>query len=157
MSNNIAIIRIRGRTGVNRKVNDTLDMMRLYKQNGCVIVPNNPQFLGMIQRAKDYITWGEIDKETFTILFTKRARVAANKPLTDEYLKQHLKMDAKTFIEEFFTFKKKLRDIPGLKPYFRLTPPNKGFERGGIKKPFSMGGSLGYRKYKINELIRRMI
>jgi large subunit ribosomal protein L30 len=33
----------------------------------------------------------------------------------------------------------------------------KGFERGGIKKPFSMGGSLGYRKNKINELIRRMI
>ena len=157
MNKNIAIIRIRGRTGVNRKVNDTLDMMRLYKQNGCVIVPNNPQFLGMIQRAKDYITWGEIDKETFTLLFTKRGRVAGNKELTEDYLKQHLKMDTKAFIEAFFDFQKKLKDIPGLKPYFRLSPPSKGFERGGIKSPFSMGGSLGYRKDKINELIRRMI
>ncbi len=157
MNSNIAIIRIRGRTGVTKKVNDTLDMMRLYKQNGCVIVPNNPQYLGMIQRAKDYITWGEIDKETFNILFTKRARVAGNKPLTDEYIKQNLKMDSKSFIEEFFNLKKKLKDIPGLKPYFRLSPPNKGFERGGIKRPFSMGGSLGYRKNKINDLIRRMI
>lgn len=157
MNKNIAIIRIRGRTGVNGKVNDTLDMMRLYKQNGCVIVPNNPQYLGMIQRAKDYITWGEIDKETFTLLFTKRARLAGNKALTDEYTKQHVKMDMKTFIEEFYGQKKKLKDIPGLKPYFRLNPPAKGFERGGIKKPFSMGGSLGYRKEKINELIRRMI
>ncbi len=157
MNKNIAIIRIRGRTGVKIKVNDTLDMMRLYKQNGCVIVPNTPQFLGMIQRAKDYITWGEIDQETFTILFTKRARVAGNKPLTEEYLKEHLKTDSKTFIEDFFGFKKRLKDIPGLKPYFRLTPPSKGFERGGIKKPFSMGGSLGYRKDKINDLIRRML
>lgn len=155
--NNIAIIRIRGRTGVNGKVNDTLDMMRLYKQNGCVIVPNNPQYLGMIQRAKDYITWGEIDKETFTLLFTKRARVAGNKALTDDYLKQHIKMDSNTFIEEFFGEKKKLKDVPGLKLCFRLSPPAKGFERGGIKKPFSMGGSLGYRKDKINDLIKRMI
>ena len=152
---NIAIIRIRGRTGVSRKVNDTLDMMRLYKQNGCVIIPNQPQYLGMIQRAKDYVTWGEIDKETFTLLFRKRARVAGNKPLTEEYLKQHIQLDTQTFIEEFFTFKKKLRDVPGLKPYFRLTPPNKGFERGGIKKPFSMGGSLGYRKDKIANDTRR--
>ena len=157
MNKNIAIIRIRGRSGVTGKVNDTLDMMRLYKQNGCVIVPNTPQYLGMIRRAKDYITWGEIDKDTFATLFTKRARVAGNKALTEDYMKEHVKIDSKTFIEDFFSFKKKLRDIPGLKPYFRLTPPNKGFERGGIKKPFSMGGSLGYRKDKINELIRRMI
>ena len=157
MNSNIAIIRIRGRAGVNKKVNDTLDMMRLYKQNGCVIVPNNPQYLGMIKRAKDYITWGEVDKETFTLLFTKRARVAGNKPLTEDYLKTHLKKDIKSFIEEFFNFKVKLKDIPGLKPYFRLTPPVKGFERAGIKKPFSMGGSLGYRKDKINDLIKRMI
>lgn len=155
--NNIAVIRIRGRAGVTKKVNDTLDMMRLYKQNGCVIVPNNPQYLGMIKRAKDYITWGEIDKETFTLLLTKRAKVAGNKPLTEEYLKHNLKIDLKSFVEELFNLKKKLKDIPGLKLYFRLTPPVKGFERGGIKKPFSMGGSLGYRKDKINELIRRMI
>jgi len=158
MSNpNIAIIRIRGRSGVSKQVNDTLDMMRLYKQNGCVIVPNNPQYLGMIRRAKDYITWGEIDKETFTLLFSRRAKVAGNKPLTEEYLKTHVKTDTKGFVEDFFTLKKKLKDVPGLKPYFRLMPPAKGFERGGIKKPFSMGGSLGYRKDLINALIRRMI
>lgn len=157
MNKNIAIIRIRGRTGVSKKVNDTLDMMRLYKQNGCVVVPSNPQYLGMIQRAKDFITWGEIDKETFTILFTKRARVAGNKALTEDYLKTHLKIDFPHFIEQFFSSEKRLKDVPGLKPYFRLSPPAKGFERGGIKRPFSMGGSLGYRKDRINELIRRMI
>jgi len=153
MNKNIVIIRLRGRNGVTRSVNDTLDMMRLYKQNGCVIVPNTPQYLGMIKKAKDYITWGEIDKETFMIMFTKRAKIVGDRHLTEEYLKEHLKTDIKTFVEEVFN----LKDLPGLKPYFRLNPPSKGFERGGIKKPFSMGGSLGYRKDKINDLIKRMI
>lgn len=40
---------------------------------------------------------------------------------------------------------------------FRLSPPKKGFERKGIKKPFSKGGALGNRKNKINELIKRML
>ncbi len=44
-----------------------------------------------------------------------------------------------------------------LKPYFRLNPPRGGFERKGVKKPFSVGGALGNRKAKINELIKRMV
>jgi len=44
-----------------------------------------------------------------------------------------------------------------MKLFFKLCPPVHGFERKGIKKPFSMGGVLGYRKEKINELIKRMV
>lgn len=40
---------------------------------------------------------------------------------------------------------------------FNLNPPRKGFERGGIKQPFTKKGALGYRKEKINDLIQRMI
>ena len=54
-------------------------------------------------------------------------------------------------------FKKELNDIPGLKRFFRLKPPEKGFEKKGIKKQYSLGGVLGYRKGKINELIRKML
>jgi len=41
--------------------------------------------------------------------------------------------------------------------YFHLSPPRGGFERRGIKTPFSMKGALGYRKDKINALIKKMI
>ena len=61
------------------------------------------------------------------------------------------------FTQQFFEVKSRLRDIPGLKPYFRLLPPRGGFERKGIKTPFSMGGSLGYRGQHINMLIKRML
>ena len=40
---------------------------------------------------------------------------------------------------------------------FHLSPPRKGFERNGIKQPFTKKGALGYRKEKINDLIQRMI
>ena len=43
------------------------------------------------------------------------------------------------------------------KSYFRLNSPRKGFGRKGIKKSFSVGGALGDRKEKINDLIRRML
>ena len=43
------------------------------------------------------------------------------------------------------------------RPFFRMHPPRGGFERKGIKVPFSRGGAYGYRGKEINELIRRMI
>ncbi|MBN1275160.1 uL30 family ribosomal protein [Candidatus Woesearchaeota archaeon] len=39
---------------------------------------------------------------------------------------------------------------------FALHPPRGGFERKGIKKPFSTGGALGDRKERMDELIKRM-
>ncbi|MBN2141994.1 uL30 family ribosomal protein [Candidatus Woesearchaeota archaeon] len=43
------------------------------------------------------------------------------------------------------------------KKVFRLHPPRGGFERKGIKKPFSLGGALGYRGEKMNDLIQKML
>ena len=42
-----------------------------------------------------------------------------------------------------------------VKPVYRLEPPKKGYS--SIKKPFKLGGALGNRADKINELIKRMI
>jgi len=38
-----------------------------------------------------------------------------------------------------------------------LHPPRGGFRRKGIKVPFKVGGALGYRGDKINELLERMM
>ena len=72
-------------------------------------------------------------------------------------MQEKVKMNYDDFVKEFFGFKKELKDIPGVKLFFRLKPPRRGFERGGIKKPFVLGGALGYRKNMINDLIKRMI
>ncbi len=49
------------------------------------------------------------------------------------------------------------KDGKKTKPFFRLHPPRGGFERKGIKAPFSRGGVLGYRGDRINDLVKRMI
>ena len=157
MNRRVAIIRIRGKIDVKKPVKDTLAMLRLYKKNSCVIVPNTPVYIGMLKKVKDYVTWGEVDEKAFRILLERRGRLAGNKSLSEEYLKQKIKTDYDGFVKEFFKFKNELKDIPGLKLFFRLKPPEKGFERKGIKKPFSVGGALGYRKDDINNLIKRMI
>lgn len=136
---------------------DTFKMLRLYKKNTCTIIPNTEDYIGMLKKIKDYATWGELNQETLKLLLEKRGKLPGNKSLTEDYLKQKLKLDFDSFIKEIFAFKKKLKDLPGLKLFFRLSPPKKGFERKGIKTPFSLGGVLGYRKEKINDLIQRMV
>ncbi len=44
-----------------------------------------------------------------------------------------------------------------IKKYFRLHPPRGGFERKGVKLPFTMGGALGNRGEKMNDLIKKML
>lgn len=52
---------------------------------------------------------------------------------------------------------KKLLEKRKKKKIFTLAPPKGGFERKGIKTPFTLGGVLGYRGDKINSLIKKMI
>jgi len=145
----IAIIRLRGRVNVNKKIEDTMQMLKLKSPYNCVIVQETPQYKGMIQKIKDYVTFGTITKETFEKMLFKWGRTEGDKKVTPEYLKEK-----NTTPEELFTGKKKFKEV-GIKQPFRLHPPTKGLK--SIKKPFSMKGDLGNRGDKINELLERMI
>ena len=139
----LAAIRIRGRTQINTRIEDTMKMLRLYKNNYCCVFPGNLVYVGMLKKAKDYITWGEIDEETFKFLVEKRGK-QFNGRETDA--KEKIKYN------DFFVF-----DNKKFKKYFCLNAPRKGFGRKGIKHPYQNGGALGYRGSAINELIKRMI
>ena len=139
----LAAVRIRGITQMNGKIKNTLLMMRLYKNNYCCVFPNNLVYLGMLKKAKDYITWGEIDDETFKLLVDKRG---------EQFKGREIDSKGKIKYNDFI-----LIDNKKLKKYFRLNAPRKGFGRKGIKHPYQNGGALGYRGQAINELIKRMI
>ena len=143
MEQQLAAIRVRGLTGIKSRVEDTLKMLRLYKNNYCAVFPKNPTYVGMLKKAKDYITWGEIDGETFKTLVEKRG---------EEFKGRETDSKGKIEYNDFFVL-----DNKKFKKYFRLNPPRKGFERKGIKHTFKEGGALGYRGEKINDLIRRMV
>lgn len=67
----IAAIRVKGRRGIDKPVEATLRMLRLYKKNHCAILPENEITKGMLARVKDYITWGEVEQETIKLLEQK--------------------------------------------------------------------------------------
>ena len=77
--------------------------------------------------------------------------------MSNDYVQEQLKITLDNFVKEIHTLKKSLKDLPGVKSFFKLSPPKGGFEQGGIKKQFASGGAVGYRKEKINELVERML
>jgi len=68
----IAAIRIRGTTGVRHDIKETLDSLNLRKKHTCVILEDSPVVRGMLRKAKDFITYGEISEETVKLLKEKR-------------------------------------------------------------------------------------
>ena len=151
----LAVIRLRGRVNVNRKIKDTLAMLRLHRRYHCVIVPDTPSYKGMLNVVKDYVTYGEVKAETLALLLRKRGKLVGNKPLTDEYVKEKTGYNSiDEFAKAVVEGKASLKDLPDLKPVFRLHPP-----RGGLKSTkwsYGVGGDLGYRGEAINQLLYKM-
>jgi large subunit ribosomal protein L30 len=155
----IFAVRIRGSPGMNRKVLDTLKMLRMHKINHGILVWGKPSYIGMLNKCKDYIAYGEIDEKTLVRLLRVRGRVEGNKPLTDEQVKNltsynDIKALAKALFNGELHYNSK--DLSNIKPIFRLHPPKRG-HKGSIKKHYKEGGTLGYVENYINELIHKML
>ncbi|MFA6073545.1 MAG: uL30 family ribosomal protein [Candidatus Woesearchaeota archaeon] len=70
----LAAVLIRGLIGVNKDVKDTLRMMNMIKKFSCIVVEDNPVNKGMMNKCKDYITYGELSVETLQELDSKRKK-----------------------------------------------------------------------------------
>jgi large subunit ribosomal protein L30 len=151
-----AVVRVRGNINVRKNIKDTLKMLRLNRVNHCAIIPETKEYDGMLKKVKDYVTWGEIDNDSLKHVLTSRGKLVGDLPLTDKFVKANSNFKSiSDFATEIIEGKAKLSDMKDIKPVIRLHPPRKGYE--GIKRPFTIGGALGYRGEKINDLIRRMI
>ncbi len=150
-----AVVVIRSPIGVRRGVADTLKMLRLKAVHNCVLVPENPESKGMIEKIKDVITYGEVEESTLVEILKKRMKLKDGNRVDEKILKQNTDFDKfENFAKEILAGKIKLKDFEDVQPIFRLTPPSKGFN--SVKEPYPKG-DLGYRGKEINELLRRMI
>ncbi len=140
----IVVIRVRGRIRLLTKIKDTLDMLRLYKKNYCVLLDNTPANKGMVQKAKDFVTWGIADDKLVEELYAKRGKLYTG-PLTDskkkiEYKGRYVEYNGKKYSK-----------------FFALNPPRGGYGRKGIKRTFAAAGAVGDRGKEINIFVRKMI
>ena len=102
----IAAVQVRGALGMTYKQRDTLRLLNLPKSHSCVILSGNASYLGMLNSLKDFLTWGEIDLETFTTLLEKRGRFAGNQALTKELFKKLANQEVAEFAKVFLDDKK---------------------------------------------------
>ncbi len=151
-----AAIRVRGKINIKPDIKKTLGLLNLTRANHCILLEEKPSINGMLFVVKDYITWGEIEKETLSKLIISRGKTAGDKEITEEYIKSatsytNIEKLSQAIIDNKFKYK----EIPNVKPIFRLSPPKKGYK--GIKRPYTKKGALGYRGKEINKLIEKML
>jgi large subunit ribosomal protein L30 len=139
----ILVIRIAGLVTMRKADNEALDRLRVRRKYSAVLVKPTPENMKLIQHLRNFIAYGDITKETLTLLIQKRGQP----------IKKGARIDAKAVVEALE--KKSLKEL-GLKPFFRLHPPV-----GGIDSKLHFGTSkkavLGDNKSAINDLVRRML
>jgi len=140
----LVAVRLRGTAKPGIQAADTLTMLNLKRANHCTLVADNPTNRGMLEKVKNYLTYGDASDETIKTMISKRGRKAGDVKLSEKEAAELAKIVAKS---------QTLRDS-GIKPYFRLSPPSGGFK--SIKRLYPRG-DCGYRGDAINKLLERMI
>ena len=153
---NLVILRIRGTVAINKELEYTFKLLHLNRPNHATIIERSASYLGMIQKIKDYATWGEASSDTISHLLRKRCLLVGNQKLSDDYVKENFGYDSINGLAEAIAMSTvNFRELPNIKPIFRLRPPKGGF-RKHKKKPYPEG-ELGYRGEDINQLLKKMI
>jgi large subunit ribosomal protein L30 len=150
-----ALVRVRGNVNVRGSIEDTLKMLRLHRVNHCVLLNDSPQNMGMIQKVKDYVAYGIIDADALTEMLNNRGMLQGGEKLTNEYVAANTKFaNIEAFAQAVCDGSATIKDVPKLKPVFRLHPPRKG--HAGIKRTVQQGGVLGNHGEDINQLLKKM-
>ena len=137
----IVVIRIKGDVGLKSEIRETLNRLRTRRKYSCIVINPTRVQLGMINKVKDFVAFGEINDEMFEKLIQSRGQKIDNSK----------EIDTKKIVEGVRKGKK-YQDL-NLKPFFRLHAP-----RGGIRSKLHFPkGVLGNNKNKIDKLLERML
>ena len=87
-------VRIRGTVGDNPRMELALKSLGMESKFNARLVPGNPDMLGMLRKAKDQVTWGELEPETLEMILSKRAEKSGPGPhrLDEEFARLHFKI-----------------------------------------------------------------
>lgn len=152
----LAVVRVRGVSDIHREIKETMSLLHLNRNCHATLVNDRPAYLGMLQKARNYLAWGEVSKETLKLLLTKRGRLVGNKNLTDEYAQEVGKKSLDELAEALVKAEIDFRSLPNMKPVFRLHPPSQGFRRK-VKRSYASSGVTGDQGEGINKLLEQMI
>jgi large subunit ribosomal protein L30 len=71
----LASIRIKGEIGLRHDTNSTLDRLRLRRKYSCIVLENPSEVqMGMIEKVRDCVAFGEITEDTYKKLVEARGK-----------------------------------------------------------------------------------
>ena len=149
------VVRIRGTVNVPSWADTTLQLLNLNKKFSATIVPEDPSFVGMLKRVKNYVAWCRADTETVKELIEKRARKQGYRQVDSNDLKTLGYKSTDDLASAIADGKVALSKLELIKPWFTLAPPRKGFKRK-TKRMYQDGGIAGENQ-ELLSLVKNMI
>jgi large subunit ribosomal protein L30 len=149
------VVNLHGKINSSDAVRRALGELKVERKFTATLVPDDVDTMGMLKLCKDYIAWCPAEKGLLSELLEKRGMATESRRLDADALKG---MGFKThaeLAERVLSGGARLTTMPGIRPFFRLSPPKKGFN-ASLRRQASEKGMLGSNS-KLAETIRRMI
>ena len=151
----LLVLRVRGTVDVRGDVEETLSRLNLRRRYNATIIPDTPDYRGMLQKAKDYIAWWPATRELLAELLRRRARTPGWRPLTEDVLREHGYESYEELADAIIEGRAVLHKLGWVKPYFALHPPRGGFKKP-VKRQHSGKGVLGQNP-ELPKIVSRML
>ncbi|MCP8322830.1 MAG: uL30 family ribosomal protein [Candidatus Methylarchaceae archaeon HK02M2] len=142
MNKNLLVVRLRGTVNVREPVRRTLEQLHLTKRFRATIIPDTPEYRGMLLASKELVGWCPVDSSLISKLIKNRGRKGGWKPLTYNDIKKLGFKGFRGIAKSIDEGKTALKEIEGMNPYFALSPPKGGFKRS-TRRLYTQGGILG--------------
>jgi len=149
-------IRIRSAINANKEMKDTFKLLRIDRTNYATLLDDRPAYLGMLKVVKDRVTWGEPSYETILRLLKERGEATGGGKIDEKILEKLGYESLEDLSKTIYNCEVEFSKLKGIKPFFRLHPPRKGF-KGKTKRSYGAEGEVGYRGANINELASKMV
>ena len=148
------VVRIKGTINIPQWAKTTLNGLNLDKRFRATIVPESPEYVGMLRRVKEEVAWTKADASIVKDLLERRGRKTGYKPISVSDIPQEYESFDK-LAAAIADNKVSMSKLKGIKPWFALSPPKGGFKRK-TKTPYEQKGVLGDDTDLI-EIVKRML
>ena len=148
------VVRIKGTINIPQWAKATLNGLNLDKRFRATIIPESPEYVGMLKRVKEEVAWTKADAGIVKDLLERRGRKTGYKPLSESDIPQEYKTFDKLAVA-IAENKVSISKLEGIKPWFALSPPKGGFKRK-TKTQYGQKGVLGDDNELIG-IVKRML
>jgi large subunit ribosomal protein L30 len=151
----LLVIRLRGTVNMYHDVAASLERLGLLRRYAATLVPATSDYVGLLRKAGAFVAWSEVDEGVIATVLKARGELRGGKRIDDEWLKARGFKDMNDMAGRIADGSADIRKLEGLKPFFRLHPPLKGFRRS-TNKHYGAGGMLSENP-ELPKLVERMI